>query len=133
MIECPQHLLYSVSHTWVDIVDENACRARVGITLYLQEELPEILSVDLPMEGDELEIDNPCMHLHLAGDTITEVCSPLTGRVVAINHDVLDNPDLLHVAPYDHWIFEMEFDEKPELELLIEASRYVTHCETLSE
>ncbi|MCF7854619.1 MAG: glycine cleavage system protein H, partial [Candidatus Pacebacteria bacterium] len=94
MLECPEHLLYSVTHTWVQIIDDEANLARVGITHHLQEELPEILSVDLPMDGDELEIDNPCMHLHLEGDTITEVCSPLTGRAVSINRDVLDNPDL---------------------------------------
>ncbi|MCF7855465.1 MAG: glycine cleavage system protein H, partial [Candidatus Pacebacteria bacterium] len=66
------------------------------------------------------------------GDTITEVCSPLTGRAVSINRDGLDNPDLIHVAPYDHWIFEMEFDEEPELELLLDCKRYTAHCETLN-
>jgi glycine cleavage system H protein len=130
MIELPENLVYSLRHIWIDIEDDDDCIAAIGITEHLQEELPEILSIDLPLVGDELEIDAPCVHLHLE-DGIRDLVCPLTGRVKEINREVLDNPDLLHVAPYRNWIFRMEFDEPDELDLLLPADKYLSYVETL--
>lgn len=131
MIECPDHYLYTLNHGWLDIEDQDRQIARLGITEYLQEEMPEILSIELPMAGDELEIEAPCIHFHLDGDDVLHFAAPLTGHVVDINRDVLDNPDLLHLAPYKHWILRIEFDDPAELEVLISARRYTAFCETL--
>ncbi len=130
MIECPDSFIYSHRHVWVQIEDSGACIARIGITEHLQEELPEILSIDMPMTGDELEIDIPCIHLHLESG-IQEVYAPLTGRVEAINREVLDNPDHLHMAPYKNWIMRVEYDEEQELELLMDAETYTQFVESL--
>jgi len=130
MIETPEELLYNQHHLWVAVDNEQSGLGRFGITTHMQEELPEILSIDLPMVGDELELDTDCIQLHLP-EEIVGLPAPLTGRVVAVNRDVLDNPDLLHVAPYEHWIIQMEFDDHAEFELLTTAAKYGKYCETL--
>ncbi len=131
MIECPSHYMYTLHHGWLHIEDENKQVATVGITEYLQEEMPEILSIELPMVGDELEIEAPCIHFHLEGDDVLHFPAPLTGRVVEINRDVLANPDLLHLAPYEHWVMRIEYDDPTEMEVLVQADRYVMFCERL--
>jgi glycine cleavage system H protein len=107
---------------WVRI-DSKKSTAVVGLTEERAEGLPEILSIDMPMVDDELEMDMDCMHFHL--DTGIKIAlSPLTGRVLEINRDVLDNPDLLHLKPYVNWLFKMELDDLEELETLMTAKEY---------
>jgi len=131
MLECPENLLYNLRHMWVEKLPGRKKRARVGMTHYREEELPEILSLDLPMVGDEVEIDDECFHFHLPSGVIEHVPIPLTGRILEINREVLDRPDLIHVDPYKHWLVEMEYDEPAEFELLIEPRRYVAYVESL--
>jgi len=104
--------------------------AVVGLTEDLVENLGEILSIDMPMAGDELEMDAMCIHLHRQAD-IHHLCSPLTGRVLEINRNVLDDPSLLHVAPYEHWLYKMEYDEPDELEMLMDAAQYCKYVDQL--
>ena len=70
---------YTNRHTWV-LPDEDKNIATVGITDYLTEELVAIQSIDMPLVGDELEMDTFCIHLHLA-KRIHHLRSPLSGRV----------------------------------------------------
>ncbi len=126
----PEDLLYSHRHLWVRH-DPETMQARVGITDFLQEHLPEIESVDLPMAGDELEMDVPCAYLHLSTKRIRKIFAPLTGRVVEINRDVLDNPNLLHLKPYETPLFIMEFDELEELQMLMKAERYSRYLDSI--
>jgi glycine cleavage system H protein len=125
----PKNLLYTRRHVWAK-VDETKQRATVGITDSLQENLPEILSIDMPLVGDELEMDADCVHLHLPG-RIQGLPSPLTGRVLAINRDVLDAPQLLHLSPYESWLFLMEYDEPDEVEMLMNPNQYANHVDSL--
>ena len=85
--------LFTNRHTWV-LPDEDKNIATVGITDYLTEELVAIQSIDMPLEGDELEMDTFCIHLHLA-KRIHHLRSPLSGRVVEINKD--DLPDGIEI------------------------------------
>jgi glycine cleavage system H protein len=130
MIECPKDRVYTQNHVWVKVEHKEDCLARIGITEFMQEELPEILSLDLPMPAEEMEIDDPSIHLHCE-DGIHDVRIPLTGRIHEVNQELLDSPELLHVAPYQHWIVSIEYDEEHELELMLDAERYVSYTETL--
>jgi len=123
MLEHPADLLYSHRHMWVKI-DEDQQEAVVGVTEDYIEEVPEIISIDMPMVGDELEMDADCLHLHVRAPDLTILHAPLSGRVTEINRDVLDTPELLHAAPYKRWLFKMEYDEVEELEMLMIAKRY---------
>jgi len=129
MFECPEEYSYSQHHLWTH-ADPQSGIATVGVSEFLVEEVDEILSIDMPMVGDELEMDSLCVHLH-RDTSIRHLQSPLTGRVTEINRDVLDNPNLLHLAPYRHWLFRMEYDEPDELEMLMSAAQYVRHLDHL--
>ncbi len=129
MIECPEELLYHPRHFWVRL-NESGTEAEVGITDEMQDRLPEIVSVDLPLEGSDVEIDAPCFHLHLPSG-IRHLKSPLSGEIIAVNEEVLDNPDLLHLAPYRYWLVRMHVDTPEEVHLLLNAERYNTYLESL--
>jgi len=127
MLEYPEKLSYTARHLWVE-ADEDERVATVGITEELLDRLVEVVSVDMPMLGDELDIDTFCIHLHLE-NRIHHLRSPLTGRVVEINREVLDNASLLHLAPYTNWLYRMEFDDADELHLLMSAAQYAKYLD----
>lgn len=129
MIEENDNRAYTARHVWV-LPTEASHKAYVGMTDFLTEELQAIVSVDMPMVGDELDIDTFCIHLHI-GSRIHHLRSPLTGRVLEINKDVLDNPSLLHLNPYKHWLYRMEYDDPEELDLLMNANQYQRHLDML--
>ncbi len=129
MIECPSHLLYHHRHFWI-AVDSSESSATVGITQEMQDRLPEIISIDLPEHGVDLEVDQPCFHLHLPSG-IRHLKSPLSGRVLEINREILDNPELLHLDPYENWLLKMELDSSEDLHSLMNADKYAAYLETL--
>ncbi len=120
---------FSARHVWV-LPDEENCVATVGITDYLAEDMDSILSIDMPLPGDELEIDTFCIHLHMHNH-IHHLRSPLSGRVLEVNKEVMDNTSLLHLDPNKHWLYKMEYDDPDELELLMSAQQYARHLDQL--
>ncbi len=126
----PKDVRYSHRHLWVRLGPEEP-QAEVGITDELQERLPAITSIDMPMVGDELEMDTACILLHLATNRLRKLYAPLTGRVLEINRDVLDRTELIHLKPYQSWLFRMEYDEVDELEMLMDANRYERYLDSL--
>ena len=122
MIGHPGDLSYSTRHLWVRMSADDGT-AEIGVTEELVEHLGEILSIDMPMVGDELDVGSYCLHLHLQ-TRIHHLRSPLTGRVTEINREVLDNASLLHLSPYTHWLYRMEYDDEEEVHLLMSADQY---------
>jgi len=129
MIGHPSELSYTTQHVWVRM-DREQHAATVGITEELTDQLAEILSVDMPMVGDELDLDTYCIHLHLHS-RIHHLQSPLTGRVLEINREVLDNASLLHLSPFTHWLYRMEYDDEDEVHLLMSADQYTRYLDQL--
>ncbi len=123
MSECPKDRLYASNHMWVR-VNSKENTAELGLSEDAVENLGEFLSIDLPQVEDELEIDINCIFLHLHKKEVEPVTSPLTGRVLQINREVLKNPELLHLEPYEQWLLRMEYDEDEELEMLMQAEDY---------
>ena len=118
---------FTKGHVWAKI-DEDNQQATIGMSTFIIEQLPEITSMDLPEEGDEIDVGTICMHFHI-GNRILHVRSPLTGRVIEVNKEVLDNSSLLHLDPDKYWIFRMEFDNTDELDLLMDARQYAEYIE----
>lgn len=129
MLEHPKHLSYTARHLWVD-VGESKHTATVGITEDLIELLSDIVSVDMPLVGDELDMDTMCIHIHLP-TRILHLRSPLSGRVTEINRDVLDDAGLLALSPYTNWLYRMEYDESGELDLLMNSVQYGKYLDRL--
>ncbi|MFO7822122.1 MAG: hypothetical protein R6V56_08750 [Lentisphaeria bacterium] len=132
MIEYPKELLYSHNHAWVKIEDSEDHLVTIGITDYLREELPEILSMDMPMVHDEFEMDDDCILLHLdideeGDDEFYQIRAPIGGHVTEVNQEVQSNPDLLHIAPYEHWLLRIIYDDPQEIELLMDSEKYLVY------
>jgi glycine cleavage system H protein len=117
----PEELLYNEDHVWVE---EEAGQATIGITEYLQDEMEQILSVEMPEIGSEIELGDTLATIELP-QGVMEIYSPLSGEVLEINQDLVDSPEWLNSSPYeDGWIICVKMTETEELEDLMDADDY---------
>ncbi|MCX7815895.1 MAG: glycine cleavage system protein GcvH [Syntrophales bacterium] len=117
----PDDLLYSREHIWVRVEGD---LATIGITDYAQEKLGEIISIELPEVDSEVERDEPfgTIESHKAS---LELISPLTGDVVSVNEDVLEDAGIVSSDPYDTgWMIVVEMRDPDELDDLLDAQEY---------
>jgi glycine cleavage system H protein len=120
-MDFPEELKYSKEHIWVRV---EGSRAFIGITDYAQEELGRITSIELPVVGDEIEQEDSFGSIE-ARKTVVDLYAPLSGPVLEINVELLDNPALLNEDPYDSgWIAVISIEDSEELTLLLSADEY---------
>ena len=129
MLEHPKELSYTSKHLWVR-ADDDETVGTIGVTQDLVDSMREISAIDMPMVDDELDMEAYCIHIHLP-TRLHHLRSPLTGRVLEINKEVLDSPSLLHIAPYEHWLYKMEIDDAEEFHLLMDCKQYVKYLDRL--
>lgn len=102
-----EKLLYTKEHEWV-LVKGNIIR--VGISDYAQNELGDIVFVDLPSVGDQVEEGEGFAVLESV-KAVSDVYAPVSGKIVAINEALEDSPELVNESPLDEgWIVEIEVD-----------------------
>lgn len=125
-MDFPEELKYSKEHVWVRIERETAV---IGITDFAQEDLGPVSGIELPDEGDEVEQDDSVGSIE-ARKTVAEIYAPFSGTVRSINHEVVDNPDLINDDPYDGgWLVEISLDDPEELKGLMSADDYADYIE----
>ena len=106
MSNVPADLKYSKDHEWVS--ETGANRFRIGITDYAQGALGDIVYVQLPKVGDNVSEGAVCGEVE-STKSVSEIFSPLTGKVVAVNSNLDSAPETLNSDPYGSgWIFEVE-------------------------
>lgn len=122
MAMIPEELKYTKSHEWVKGEDDMFV---IGLTDFAQDALGDLVFVNLPQEGDEV----------VAGETfadvesvkaVSDVYSPVSGVVAAINEELLDNPALINEAPYEAWLIKVE--NVSDTEDLVDAAEYAEIC-----
>ena len=113
-------LLYSESHEWVK-VDGNI--AIIGVSDFAQAEMGDITYVDAPAEGDTVAKGEDFGALESVKAS-SELYSPVSGEVVAVNTELEDKPELINEDPYGAWIIKVEMSDKAELESLLSAAAY---------
>ncbi|XP_063439401.1 glycine cleavage system H protein-like [Mytilus trossulus] len=119
---------FTEKHEWVD--EENG-NGKVGITDYAQDKLGEVVYVQLPEIGTEVELDGEAGILESV-KAASEVYSPVTGEVIEGNNAVVDNPKLINESPFEQgWLFTVKLSQPEELEALMTESAYKKYCETL--
>lgn len=117
----PEELKYTEDHEWVRIEDN---MAYIGITDFAQGELGDIVFVEFDTEGEELE-KGAIMGSIEAVKTVSEVYMPLDGKVIAINAQLEDEPELVNTAPYtDGWLAKIEIADLDGLDHLLDAAAY---------
>ena len=122
----PKELLYSKEHEWVKMEDG---KATIGITDFAQSELGDIVFVELPEVGDEISKDQPFGSVESV-KTVSELYAPISGKVVAINEELLDNPEYVNESPYGTaWMITVEVTNDAEVEELMDADAYSTLIE----
>jgi glycine cleavage system H protein len=125
-MEFPEELKYSKEHIWLRIEGN---RAVVGVTDFAQEELGTVAAVELPDEGDQVEQEDSMGSIE-ARKTVAELYAPVTGTVLAVNIEVLDNPSLVNDDPYDGgWLLELELEDRDELKGLMTSEDYADYVE----
>lgn len=105
----PQDYSYSQEHEWVSAPAANLVGAtvRVGITAHAANELGEIVFVDAPAVGDEVTAGEASGEVE-STKSVSDLYSPVTGEVTAVNEALVDNPGLLNSDPYgEGWLFEV--------------------------
>ena len=105
----PEELLYSREHEWLRIDDDGI--ATVGITDHAQEELGDIVYVELPEDGDELEADE-VMGTVESVKAVSEVYSPVAGTVAGVNATLEAAPERMNEDPYGNgWLVRLKLED----------------------
>jgi glycine cleavage system H protein len=122
MSNIPSHLQYTESHEWVNLDEQG--NVRIGITDHAQEALGDLVFVELPAVGDEISQGDPCAVVESV-KAASDLYAPVSGKVIAVNEELDDDPALINSGPYDDgWLFEIELIDKAELESLKDAETY---------
>jgi glycine cleavage system H protein len=125
-MEYPDDLYYSKEHTWVRL---GGGQAVIGITDHAQKELGEIVFVDLPEEGVQIEKAEVFGTLE-SSKTVAELFAPVSGEVVSVNRDLEEEPTLVNDDPYGNgWLITMEIDDPDEVEGLLNSVEYENYLE----
>jgi glycine cleavage system H protein len=111
MSNIPAELQYSKEHEWIKSEGSNS--AKVGITDFAQAALGDIVYIQLPKVGQEVKAGSVCGEVE-STKSVSEIFSPLTGKVIAINSDLEKSPELINQDPYGAgWIAQIEFSAAP--------------------
>jgi glycine cleavage system H protein len=121
MSNVPKDLRYAKSHEWVRIADGVAT---VGITDHAQHELTDIVFVELPAEGKTLKAGDACAVVESV-KTASDIYSPVSGEVVAVNTALPQSPALVNSDPYQEgWFFKVRLSAPAEVDALLTPEQY---------
>lgn len=121
---------YSETHEWVKVDGEDAI---IGITDYAVNQLSDLVHLELPEVGDNVESDAPLGEIESV-KTVSDLIAPLTGEIVAVNDKVVKDLDVLSEDPFeDGWLVRLRIADKEELENLMSAQEYEEFVETAEE
>lgn len=118
----PDDLRYTPEHEWVR--NGAGGSVRIGITAYAQDALGDVVYVTLPTVGSDVVAGDACGEIE-STKSVSDLYSPLSGTVTAVN-DALDSaPELLNTDPYGAgWVYEMTVTDAAQLETLMDAAAY---------
>ena len=100
----PKELLYSKTHEWVKKNEDGT--VYIGLTDFAQSELGELVFVNLPEEGDAVTAEESFADVESV-KAVSDVYSPISGTVEAVNEELLDAPQLINETPYEAWLIKV--------------------------
>lgn len=121
MNDLPENLQYAETHEWA-LLEENDV-VRIGITDFAQQQLGDLVYIELPELGRNVSAGEQCAVVESV-KTASDLFSPVSGVVVAVNEEAADNPEQVNDAPYDTWLFCIKADDVTDLDTLLDADGY---------
>jgi glycine cleavage system H protein len=117
----PEDSRYAKSHEYINVEGEIGT---IGITDYAQKELGDVVFVELPQVGTQLEAGDELGSIESV-KAVSELFAPVGGEVVEINERLAEKPELINTDPYgDGWLIEVKLAEPDAVESLLSASEY---------
>lgn len=123
-MEIKKNLLYTENHEWVKI---KGMRAYVGITDFAQEKLGDVVFADLPDIDEEFNCEDAFGVIESV-KAASDVYMPLSGTVLEVNDNVMDDPSLINQEPYQSWLIYIKMLDKEEIENLMSPEEYEKFC-----
>jgi glycine cleavage system H protein len=116
----PANYRYTKEHEWIAL---DGKIGTIGITDYAQNSLGDIVYVDVPKVGDSVTANNSFGSVESV-KAVSDLFSPVTGTVSAINEELKTSPDKINEAPHETWIIKVELADAAEFEKLLDAAAY---------
>lgn len=127
----PNDYYYSQDHEWVKVEDGQI--GVVGITDFAQKQLGDVVYVELPEVGTQLEF-HQTLGVVESVKAVSDIYSPLSGEVVEVNQALNDNPELINEDPHGQgWIVKIKIKDESELQKLMSATEYEKYIEGIEE
>lgn len=121
MSSTPADLKYAKTHEWAKLEEDGT--VRIGISDHAQDALGDIVFVELPEVGNEVEAGGDCAVVESV-KAASDLYSPVSGEIVAVNEALSDEPELINDDAYANWIFVVKPSDISELDQLLDAAGY---------
>ena len=119
-------LLYTEDDEWVRV---DGAEGTVGITDYAQDSLSDIVYLELPDEGESLQTGE-AFGVVESVKAAADLYMPVSGEIVAVNHDLMDQPEVVNADPYGGaWMIKIKISDTEELQDLMDADAYRSYLE----
>ncbi|MCY9663939.1 glycine cleavage system protein GcvH [Paenibacillus alginolyticus] len=125
MSEVQANLFYTKEHEWVEKLSDTV--VRVGITDFAQDQLGDIVFVELPKVGTSVTANESIGSVESV-KTVSDIFSPVSGKVTAVNSSLEGSPELVNSAPFSEgWMVEVEVTGAEALEGLLTPAEYASY------
>ena len=122
MPETATDVKYAASHEWARKLEDDV--VEVGISDYAQEALGDVVFVELPEVGQEVQAGEECCAVESV-KAASDIYAPVSGEIIEINPQLEDEPELLNASPFgDGWMFKIKASDIEELDKLLSAADY---------
>ena len=122
----PQEFLYTKEHEWIRVDEEIGT---IGITDYAQKELGDIVYVELPKPGEHVAAKESFGTVESV-KAVSEIYSPVSGKVTAVNAKLQNNPEMLNADPHgEAWLVQVQLSDRSEIEKLMTADEYEAYIQ----
>ena len=119
-MENPSELKYTKDHEWVKVEGDIAV---IGITDHAQEQLTDIVFVELPEKGKEVESGNQMATIESV-KSVSDVFAPVSGTIEEVNQAIVDSPDLVNKDAFANWFVKIKMKDKSEADKLMSKEEY---------
>ena len=126
----PDDFYYTKDHEWIQVKED---KATVGITDFAQKQLGDVVYVEMPEVGTQLEF-HQSMGVIESVKAVSDIYSPVSGEVIEVNADLNDSPELVNQDPHGKgWFIRLKIGDEAEFEKLMSVDDYEKFLEGIEE